>query len=384
MLPSKPIHRPLNPRFCSGPSTKRPGWALDVLSRTSVGRSHRHPRCSDRLRKTIDYTREILEVPEDYAIGIIPGSDTGAFEAALWTLLGAREVDVLAWESFGHGWAYDINEQLKLNARVLAADYGEMPDLDRVDWERDVVFVWNGTTSGVCLSNSDWIADDRGGLSICDGTSAAFAMELPWGKLDVLTFSWQKCLGGEGAHGMLVLSPRAIARLESYDPPWPLPKLFWRLKANGKLNQKVFEGHTITTPSMLCVEDYLDALAWARAIGGLPALIERSRRNAEVIANWLETQREFDYLAREPEFRSRTSTCIKVVDPAFLARAVDEQRTCITHIVRLLEEERVAYDIGPFHAAPPSLRVWTGPTVEASDLEALTPWLSWALGHAMR
>lgn len=374
----KPQQKPSNPSFSSGPAAKRPGWSLEALSGAILGRSHRGSGPARRLAESIDLTREILQIPDDYAIGIFPGSDTGAFETALWCLLGPRDIDVLAWESFGQGWAYDINEQLKLGARVLQAPYGEIPDLGRTDWDRDVVFVWNGTTSGAKVPDGDWIPDDRRGLSICDGTSAAFAMEMPWPKVDVFTFSWQKCLGSEGAHGMLVLSPKAIERIESFQPDRPLPKLFWRLWSKGKLNAPVFRGHTISTPSMLCVEDYIDALKWSRSVGGLRGLIARTEANFRAIEQWLADDDRLDFLTRDPACRSTTSVCVKITDPEFLALDPQEQDRRIKALRALLEQEDAAYDIGAYHAAPPSLRIWCGPTVEADDVALCGQWISWA------
>jgi phosphoserine aminotransferase len=364
--------------FSSGPCAKRPGWTPAALAGALVGRSHRSTPGKQRLVDVIEGARRILGIPADYRIGIVAASDTGALEMALWSLLGARPVDVLAWEAFGKDWVTDIVKQLKLaDARVLEADYGTLPDLAQVDFNRDVVFTWNGTTSGVRVPNGDWIAADRQGLTVCDATSAAFAMDLPWPKLDVTTFSWQKALGGEAQHGMLVLSPRAIARLETYTPRWPLPKIF-RLTKGGRVNEAIFKGETINTPSMLCVEDFRDALAWADAVGGLPALIRRSEGNLAAIARWVECTPWIDFLAERPDTRSCTSVCLKIVDPWFAALARDAQVKVGRDIAALLEQEGVAYDVAAHRESPPGLRLWTGATIEHSDLAALFPWLDWA------
>ncbi len=374
--------RPAIPHFSSGPCAKRPGWTLQALGDAVLGRSHRAKAGKAKLKRAIELTRDILQVPADYKIGIVPGSDTGAVEMALWSLLGARPVTMLAWESFGEGWVSDVVKQLKLkDSVVLTAPYGELPDLAEVDWASDVVFTWNGTTSGVRVPNADWIAADRQGLAICDATSAAFAQRLDWAKLDVVTFSWQKALGGEAAHGMLVLSPRAVARLESYTPPWPMPKVF-RMTKGGKLIDGIFEGETINTPSMLCVEDWLDTLAWAKAAGGLDALIARADANAKVVAGWVEKTPWVAFLARVPATRSNTSVCLKVVDPAVTALAPDAQAAFAKALVAAIEKEGVAYDFGHYRDAPPGLRIWCGATVEAGDIAALTPWLDWAFATA--
>ena len=378
MTIAKPAVRPTVPHFSSGPCAKRPGWTPQALSGAVLGRSHRSKPGKAKLKRAIELTGEVLQVPADYRIGIVPASDTGAVEMALWTLLGARPVTMLAWESFGEGWVSDVAKELKLkDVTVLKAPYGELPDLAKADPGSDIVFTWNGTTSGVRVANADWIAADRAGLTICDATSAAFAQPLDWGKLDVVTFSWQKALGGEAAHGMLILSPRAVARLESYTPPWPVPKIF-RTTKGGKLNDGIFQGETINTPSMLCVEDYLDALEWAKSVGGLPALHARADANAKVIADWVERTAWIDFLARDPALRSNTSVCLKVVDPAVTRLNADAQAAFVKGIAAALDKEGVAYDIDAYRDAPPGLRVWCGSTVERADVKALMPWLDWA------
>jgi phosphoserine aminotransferase len=381
-MSNRPGVRPVIPHFSSGPCAKRPGWSLQTLTDAALGRSHRSKIGKAKLKRAIDLTREVLEVPADYRIGIVPASDTGAVEMALWSLLGARPVTMLAWESFGEGWVSDVRNELKLkDFAVLKAPYGELPDLTKVDPATDVVFAWNGTTSGVRVPNADWIAADRQGLTICDATSAAFAQPLDWAKLDVMTFSWQKALGGEAAHGMIVLSPRAVRRLESFAPPRPLPKIF-RLTKGGKINEEIFEGATINTPSMLCVEDYLDTLAWARSIGGLPALIGRADANAEAIADWVARTPWIAFLADDPAIRSNTSVCLKIVDPAVLKLPAEAQAKFAKAIAATLEKEGVAYDIDAYRDAPSGLRVWCGATVERADVEALTLWLDWAYAQA--
>ena len=374
----QPDRKPTTPNFSSGPCTKRPNWSPIVLANAYLGRSHRSAEGKERLLAAIEGTREVLQVPDDYRIAIVPASDTGALEMALWSLLGARGVDVLAWESFGTGWATDIVKQLKWeDTRVFEVDYGRLPDLSEVGFDRDVVFCWNGTTSGVRVPNGDWILDDRTGLTICDATSAAYAMELPWNKLDVVTFSWQKVLGGEAAHGMLILGPRAVERLESHIPPWPLPKIF-RLTKGGKLSEGPFKGETINTPSMLCVEDYLDTLAWAKSVGGLPGLIERVNRNANIMEGWVRQTAWVDYVAREDANRSTTSVCLSIVDDWFTKLSAEEGRAVGKRFEEILAAEGAAYDIGGHRDAPTGLRIWCGATVESSDLEALLPWLDWA------
>jgi phosphoserine aminotransferase len=373
-----PAVRPANACFSSGPCAKRPGWSPEVLKDAALGRSHRAKLGKAKLKLAIDLTRETLGVPADYRIGITPGSDTGAVEMALWTLLGARGVDVLAWESFGEGWVSDVVKELKLkDVRTLKSPYGDLPNLAQVNFENDVVFTWNGTTSGVRVPNADWIPADRKGLTICDATSAVFAQDLDWRKLDVVTFSWQKVLGGEAAHGMIILSPRAAERLTTWTPPWPLPKVF-RLAKGGKLSEGFFEGETINTPSMLCVEDYIDALTWAKGLGGAKGLFARADANAAAIAEWVARTPWIDFLARDPKTRSNTSVCLKVVDPAVAALQLDAQAAFAKALASFLEKEKVAYDIGAYRDAPPGLRIWCGATVETVDVNALTAWLDHA------
>jgi len=377
----QPARRPKNPQFSSGPCAKRLGWSLGQLEAACVGRSHRSSEGKAKLAEVIDRSRKILGMPADYRLGIVPASDTGAVEMALWSLLGARGVDVLAWESFGKGWVTDVVQQLKLkDVRSFEAEYGALPDLRQAGGDRDIVFTWNGTTSGVRVPNGDWIRSDRQGVTICDATSAVFAMDLPWDKLDVVTWSWQKVLGGEAAHGMIALSPRAVARLESYKPAWPLPKIF-QMSKGGKLIDGIFKGDTINTPSMLAVEDALDSLRWAERIGGLPALIARSEANLAAIAAWVARTPWIEFLADSAAIRSPTSVCFKLVDPWFAALAATDQAKTATRLADLLAKEGVAYDIGSYRDAPPGLRIWGGATVETSDLQALFPWLEWAWGE---
>jgi phosphoserine aminotransferase len=374
--------RPVVPHFSSGPCAKRPGWSLQALTDALLGRSHRSKIGKAKLKRAIDLTREVLEVPADYRIGIVPASDTGAVEMALWSLLGERPVTMLSWESFGEGWVADVLKELKLkDVTVAKAPYGEIPDLSKIDSNTDIVFTWNGTTSGARVPNADWIASDRAGLTICDATSAAFAQALDWAKLDVVTFSWQKVLGGEAAHGMLILSPRAVARLESHKPAWPMPKIF-RLTKGGKLIEGIFTGETINTPSMLCVEDYLDALAWGKSIGGLRGLIARADGNAKALADWVARTPWIDFLASDPAVRSNTSVCLKVVDPAISSLPGDAQAAFVKSLGAALEKEGVAFDIDAYRDAPAGLRIWCGATVERSDVEALTLWLDWAYAKA--
>jgi phosphoserine aminotransferase len=375
---TRPTRRPARPQFSSGPCAKRPGWDIDALRSALVGRSHRAGPAKARIQEVSERSRALLGIPDDWRVGLVPASDTGAVEMALWSLLGARGVDLLAWESFGAGWVSDAAKQLRLpDHRVLEADYGRLPDLARVDFTRDVVFTWNGTTSGVRVPDGDWIPADREGLTICDATSAAFAMALAWDKLDVVTWSWQKVLGGEAAHGMLALSPRAVERLETWVPPWPLPKIF-RLTKGGKLNAGIFEGSTINTPSMLCVEDALDGLRWAEEIGGLDQLIARSRANLETVAAWVETSDWIDFLAEDPATRSSTSICLRIVDPWTRERDSEQIAATLKRAVTTLADEGVAYDIGSYRDAPNGLRIWGGATVERDDVEALLPWIDWA------
>ncbi len=374
----KPNRRPANPCFSSGPCAKRPGWSPAALSGALVGRSHRAAAGLNQLVEVIERSRAVLRVPADYRIGVVPGSDTGAIEMAMWSLLGARGVDVLSWENFGETWVEDIVAHLKLaDARHFPAPYGRLPELSQVDPDRDAVFVWNGTTSGVRIPNGDWIAAGRKGLTICDATSAAFAMRLPWDKLDVVTWSWQKALGGEAGHGMIALGPRAVERLESYTPPWPLPKVF-RMTQKGKLIEGLFRGETINTPSMLCVEDALDSLRWAESVGGLDGCVARAEGNFAAVAAWVERTPWVEFLAEVPATRSCTSPCIKIVDPWFESLAPDDRFTTSRRMLGRLDAEGVGYDLATHRASPPGIRIWTGATVERSDVEALLPWLDWA------
>ncbi|MCA6267255.1 MAG: phosphoserine transaminase [Phenylobacterium sp.] len=377
----RPAVRPARPEFSSGPCAKRPGWTPEALKDAVLGRSHRSKPGKARLQEAITRTRRVLQVPDSHLIGIVPGSDTGAVEMALWSLLGPRKVQMLAFESFGKDWVTDVVKQLKLPAEVLEAPYGALPDLSRVDPEADLVFTWNGTTSGVRVPDAGFISADRAGLTICDATSAAFAQDLAWDKLDVVTFSWQKALGGEGAHGVLVLSPRAVARLESHTPAWPMPKLF-RMTKNGKVTLDLFEGATINTPSMLCVEDVIDALEWAEGIGGLSAMRARADANLGVLADWVAKTPWVDFLAADPATRSNTSVCLKVVDPRIAALPADAQADFAKTLASLLEKEGAALDVGGYRDAPPGLRIWCGATVETADVAALVPWLDWAFETA--
>ncbi|MBP5976856.1 phosphoserine transaminase [Brasilonema sp. CT11] len=373
-----PTTKPRVPNFSSGPCAKRPGWSVSKLENAFVGRSHRSEDGRSRIKEVIERSKTILGVPADYRLGIVPASDTGAVEMALWSLLGKYPLDILAWESFGLEWVKDVVDELKLpNLNVLKATYGSLPDLNQVDFSHDVVFLWNGTTSGVRVPNGDWIKDDRQGLTICDATSAVFAMEVPWHKLDVVTYSWQKVLGGEAQHGVIVLSPRAVERLESYQPAWPIPKLF-RLAQKGKLIEGIFKGDTINTPSMLCVEDALDGLLWADSIGGLPGLIRRSEANLATIARWVEQSDWAAFLAQKPETRSCTSICLKIVDNWFTNLSPEKQAESAKKIAKLLQKQEVAFDIASYRSAPPGIRIWGGATVETTDIEALLPWLDWA------
>ena len=377
-----PAKKPANPNFSSGPCAKRPGYSLDNLKGAPLGRSHRAKVGKVKLKRAIDLTREVLGVPADYRIGIVPASDTGAVEMAMWSLLGARRVDMLAWESFGEGWVTDVAKQLKLkDARILKAGYGDLPDLSQVNFDNDVVFTWNGTTSGVRVPNADWIPADRKGLTICDATSACFAQRLDYSKLDVVTFSWQKVLGGEAAHGMIILSPRAVERLTTYTPAWPMPKIF-RMTNGGKLIEGIFVGDTINTPSMLCVEDYIDALEWSQKVGGLDGLIGRADANTKAIADWAAKTPWVDFLANSADIRSNTSVCLKVVDPAITALSDDKQAAFVKSMVAAVEGAGAGYDIDGYRDAPPGLRIWCGATVETSDVAELTHWLDWAFANA--
>ena len=374
----KPELKPNRPYFSSGPCSKRPDWSPTSIEGALVGRSHRSKGAKARIKDVIDRSKSILGIPHDYVCGIVPASDTGALEMALWNLLGQRGVEMLAWESFGLAWVTDVEKQLKLDdVTTRIADYGELPKLDLVDFTKDVVFTWNGTTSGVKVPNGDWIPSDREGLAICDATSAVFAMDLPWSKLDVVTWSWQKVMGGEAAHGMIALSPRAVARIESYSPPWPLPKIF-RLTKGGKLIKGIFEGATINTVSMICVEDALDGLLWAERIGGLSALIDRSNSNLRVVEEWVADRDWIDFLANDPSQRSNTSICLRITDPWYQSLSDEEQQKKAKQLVALIEKEDVAYDFGSYRDAPPGIRIWGGATVESQDTEALLPWIDWA------
>lgn len=376
--PVKPSLRPLSPNFSSGPCKKRPGWSLDVLKDAVLGRSHRAKLGKDRLKRAIDETKALLELPSDYIVAIVAASDTGAVETALWSLLGARPVDVFAWESFGKDWVTDCVKQLKpLEARSFVADFGKLPDLSQANFDHDVVFTWNGTTSGVIVPDGGWIKDDRQGLTICDATSSACAVPMPWSKLDVITFSWQKVLGGEAQHGILILSPRAVARLEIHKPSWAIPKIF-RLTKEGKLNKGIFEGETINTPSMLCVEDVLDAMAWARSVGGAKGLAQRTQANFKALNDWVKATAWIDFLCADVAARSPTSVCLKVVDPVLTALSSDEQAAFCKKVASLLEKEGVAYDINSYRDAPPGFRIWCGSTIDAADVSSLTAWLDWA------
>ncbi|MEN5084142.1 phosphoserine transaminase [Bosea sp. TWI1241] len=383
MANTAPSTRPRVPNFSSGPCAKRPGWSLKALADAPLGRSHRAKIGKDKLKLAIELTREVLQVPADYRIGIVPASDTGAMEMAMWSLLGARGVDMLAWESFGSGWITDVVKQLKLDdVRVFEGAYGELPNLKKVDTRtRDVVFTWNGTTSGVRVPDAGWIADDREGLTICDATSAAFAQRLDWAKLDVTTFSWQKVLGGEGGHGMIILSPRAAERLVTYKPAWPMPKVF-RMTSGGKLSEGIFVGETINTPSMLCVEDYIDALLWAQKVGGLDGLVKRADGNARVVAKFVRENDWIDFLAVKPKTRSNTSVCLKFTDPAVTALSGEQQAAFAKQVVAIIEKAGAGYDLGHYRDAPPGLRIWCGATVQSRDLKALMPWIAYAFHEA--
>ena len=373
----KPTTKPKNPNFSSGPCAKRPGWDIKNLKTDSLGRSHRAKLPKQRLAEVINLSKELLKIPNDYKVGIIAGSDTGAIEAAMWSLLGKTGVEVLAWESFGSDWVKDIKEQLKIkNLTIHQSDYGDLPDFQKINFDNDIVFNWNGTTSGVCLPNADWITDNRKGLTICDATSAVFAMEMDWHKLDVITWSWQKVLGGEAAHGMIALSPKSLERLSEYQPTWPIPKIF-RLANNKKVIEGIFKGETINTPSMLCVEDAIDALNWIQSIGGSKGSIDKSQSNLQVVKTWIESKDWIDFLAKDSSTLSSTSICLKITDPWFLGLSVDQQQLKIKEINSLLDKEQVAFDINAYRTAPPGFRIWGGATVESSDIETLLPWIEW-------
>ena len=373
----KPITKPKNPNFSSGPCAKRPGWNIQNLKTDSLGRSHRAKLPKQRLAEVINLSKELLNIPSDYKVGIIAGSDTGAIESAMWSLLGKTGVEVLAWESFGSDWVKDIKEQLKIkNLTIHQSDYGDLPDFQKINFDNDIVFNWNGTTSGVCLPNADWISDNRKGLTICDATSAVFAMDMDWHKLDVITWSWQKVLGGEAAHGMIALSPKALERLSEYQPTWPIPKIF-RLANNMKVIEGIFKGETINTPSMLCVEDAIDALNWIQSIGGSKGSIDKSQSNLQVVKTWVESKDWIDFLAKDSSTLSSTSICLKITDPWFLGLSVDQQQLKIKEINSLLDKEQVAFDINAYRTAPPGFRIWGGATVESSDIETLLPWIEW-------
>ena len=375
---TRPLVKPIRPEFSSGPCAKRPKWSLKFLNNSTLGRSHRHTIAKSKLQKVIDLTKSTLKIPNDYLVGIVPGSDTGAIEIAMWNLLGPRPVNMLVWDSFSSDWANDIKSQLKLeNVHIYKVDYGKLPDLTNNPLKGDIVFNWNGTTAGVCVPNANWINSSRNGLTICDATSAAFAMDIDWSKLDVGTFSWQKCLGGEAGHGMLVLSPKAVERINSYNPPWPIPKLF-QLRKNGKLNLEIFSGATINTPSMLCVEDFLDALNWTKEVGGLSGLISRSKNNLNIIQNWVSDSHWADFLCEDVNNLSSTSICLKLTDPKIIDLPIEIKNNIEKNIIKLLEQHKVAFDIGSYRSAPPGLRIWGGPTVENEDVKNLLPWLDWA------
>ena len=375
---TRPLVKPIRPEFSSGPCAKRPGWSLDVLKESPLGRSHRHKVCKDKLKDAIDLTKSILEVPDDYLVGIVPGSDTGAIEIAMWNLLGSKPITILVWDSFGADWAKDIQLQLKLkDLEILKVDYGKLPNLNDLDFKGDIVFNWNGTTAGVCVPNGDWITKSHDGLIICDATSAAFAMDIDWSKLDVGTFSWQKSLGGEAGHGMIILSPKAVDRINTYNPNWPIPKLF-QLKKNSEINLDIFSGSTINTPSMMCVEDFLDVLNWSKKIGGLKELIRRSKANLNIIKDWISSSTWAAFLCEDPNNLSNTSICLKIIDSNLNTKSSETKDIIEKNIVKLLEENNVAFDIGSYRSAPPGLRIWGGPTVENEDIKKLLPWLDWA------
>ena len=381
---TRPLVKPFRPQFSSGPCAKRPGWSLDVLKQSSLGRSHRHKVCKNKLKEVIELSKSILNIPDNYLLGIVPGSDTGAIEIAMWNLLGSKPVTMLVWDSFGADWAKDIELQLKLkNLNIIKVDYGKLPNLNDFDFKGDIVFNWNGTTAGVCVPNGDWIKNSRDGLTICDATSAAFAMDIDWSKLDVGTFSWQKSLGGEAGHGIIILSPKAIDRINTYSPNWPIPKLF-QLKKNNEINLDIFSGSTINTPSMICVEDFLDVLNWTNEIGGLEELIRRSRDNLNIIKDWVILSSWVDFLCEDPNNISNTSICLKLIDPKLTTKSLETKNIIEKNIIKLLEENNVAFDIGSYRSAPPGLRIWGGPTVDNDDIKKLLPWLDWAYNKSLR
>ena len=375
---TRPLVKPIRPEFSSGPCAKRPGWSFNVLKKSSLGRSHRHKDCKNKLKEVIELSKSILNIPDDYLLGIVPGSDTGAIEIAMWNLLGPQPVTMLVWDSFGADWAKDIQLQLKLkDLDVIKVDYGKLPNLSDLDFKGDLVFNWNGTTAGVCVPNGDWIKSSRHGLTICDATSAAFAMDIDWSKLDVGTFSWQKSLGGEAGHGIIILSPKAVDRINKYNPNWPIPKLF-QLKKNNKINLDIFSGSTINTPSMICVEDFLDVLNWSKGIGGLDELIRRSKDNLNIIKDWVSSSTWVDFLCEDLKNLSNTSICLKLIDPKLINQSLETKNIIEKNIINLLEENNVAFDIGSYRSAPPGLRIWGGPTVDNEDIKKLLPWLDWA------
>ena len=381
---TRPLVKPIRPEFSSGPCAKRPGWSLDVLKQSSLGRSHRHKDCKNKLKKVIELSKSVLNIPDDYLVGIVPGSDTGAIEIAMWNLLGAKSVTMLVWDSFGADWAKDIQVQLKLkDLDIIKVDYGKLPNLNSFDFKGDIVFNWNGTTAGVCVPNGDWIKNSRDGLTICDATSAAFAMDIDWSKLDVGTFSWQKSLGGEAGHGMIILSPKAVDRINTYSPNWPIPKLF-QLKKNNEINLDIFSGSTINTPSMICVEDFLDVLKWTKEIGGLEELIRRSKDNLNIIKNWVSSSTWVDFLCEDLNNLSSTSICLKLTDIKSTTNSLETKNIIEKNIIKLLEENNVAFDIGSYRSAPPGLRIWGGPTVDNDDIKKLLPWLDWAYHKSLR
>jgi len=381
---TRPLVKPIRPEFSSGPCAKRPDWSLQALTKATVARSHRHKAAKQKLEKIIELTKSILEIPDNYFVGIVPGSDTGAIEMAMWNLLGPRPINMLVWDSFGLDWANDIQSQLKLKDVVISkVDYGLLPDFSKENLQGDIVFNWNGTTAGVCIPNAEWINPNRDGITICDATSAAFAMKLDWSKLDVTTFSWQKCLGGEAGHGMLIVSPKAVKRINEYNPDWPIPKLF-QLKKNNMFNQEIFSGSTINTPSMICVEDFLDTLNWAKNIGGLSELTFRSENNLNIIKDWVISSNWIDFLSENSNTISSTSICLKLIDPLIINESLELKNNIEKNIIKLLEEEKVAFDIGSYRSAPPGLRIWGGPTVESKDIQLLLPWLDWAYAETLK